>query len=314
MCTVGNDLQQANDEFVEFVYNKDWRKRDIAAKYGRPQDLDILVYDIDDRVRMSVLKHGRPQDLDVLVKDVKAFIRYEVLQYGRDKDLDILVNDVNDVIRIEVAKIGRDKDLDILVSDKNDGVRLAVAKKGRPQDLLVLAKDKKLFIRRVVAEQNGEINLHSKDNEKLEIRALTESDKADIEALESDSYFEVSEYLMEKGYIAWGAFLGDELIGYCSIEYACDCCCADKYDIVADSYYSEKALYLDNVFVSPYYRGNGYGKKLVRETIEKRWEIDNERNVVYLVSIDDKIVENMYESLGFEYTDDSVRVMRLIPT
>lgn len=85
---------------------------------------------------------------------------------------------------------------------------------------------------------------------------------------------------------AWGAFLGDKLIGYCTIGGA------DEYDDFAE--YKNGDLCLSDVFIREEYRGNGYGSILVEESLKQYSEPGNA-----FADILDVELLHFYEPLGF---------------
>ena len=89
-------VEEITDNILdEFIKSNSYNTRAELAKYGRPQDLDILIYDENWQVRCKVAKQKRAKDLDILVKDEDKFVRYAVAEHNRPQDLEILKNDAD---------------------------------------------------------------------------------------------------------------------------------------------------------------------------------------------------------------------------
>ncbi|MCR5776060.1 MAG: GNAT family N-acetyltransferase [Lachnospiraceae bacterium] len=104
---------------------------------------------------------------------------------------------------------------------------------------------------------------------------------------------------------AYGAFKGNELIGYCSIGYA------DGFEdvpaIVEHKLYNNGenvTLILSDVYIKKSERNNGYASKLVSDAISMKLENDPDVRGIFALLLDDNLME-FYEKLGFEWADDS---------
>lgn len=101
---------------------------------------------------------------------------------------------------------------------------------------------------------------------------------------------------------AWGIFKNgtDELIGYCTIGYADDV--GDTIERHPE--HTNDSLLLSDVYIDPQFRNKGYGIKLITEVIHNRWELDGDKNTVYLIAMYDKL-KYFYEKIGFKPINDS---------
>lgn len=64
------------------------------------------------------------------------------------------------------------------------------------------------------------------------------------------------------------------------------------------------SLLLSDVYIKPQFRNKGYGIKLITEVIRKRWELDGNKNTVYLVAMYDKLMY-FYGKIGFKPLNDT---------
>lgn len=134
----------------------------------------------------------------------------------------------------------------------------------------------------------------------VEVRALTEDDRAQVVLLDDRSGNFVEQWLDDENY-GWGLFKSNLLVGYCTIGYADDCCQA----ITDFNGWTPDSLLLSDVFVVPEERHKGLGAFLVNESISKRTE--NEKELVFLTRMYDKL-STFYKKCGFQPVDDVVMV------
>lgn len=133
------------DELVKSELEED---RELAARFGRSKDLNVLVNDPSAIVRFAVACEGRGQDLDKLVEDKDADVRFAVAKQGRPQDLDRLIKDESWEVRAGVAEQDRDQDLDILVHDSAVMVRYTIAERSKKKHYLgILSQDKDKGVR-----------------------------------------------------------------------------------------------------------------------------------------------------------------------
>lgn len=105
---------------------------------------------------------------------------------------------------------------------------------------------------------------------------------------------------------SWGIYVDHVLAGYCTIGYADDVpSIIEKHPSHASGSYL-----LSDVFIKPEYRHNGYGLKMITETILGRWKME-ETGSVFLEIIYDNL-KNFYGKAGFELLSDGV-CMVLLP-
>lgn len=132
-------------------------------------------------------------------------------------------------------------------------------------------------------------------------RPLTVKDIDQVKICDDTSGFYVEPWLEDNIDFAWGIFNGDELIGYCTIGYAEDCCeIIEKYPG-----WTYDSLYLSDVFIKPEMRSNGYGLRMLEEAIEKRTKAEKE--LVFLQA-SSKELEYFYERAGFQSVSGLVMV------
>lgn len=141
------------------------------------------------------------------------------------------------------------------------------------------------------------------------VRRLNEYDEDIVCEMDAKSGYNVVEWLDSED-LAWGAFLANHLIGYCTIGYA-----DDMPDAIAHHpAHTSDSLVLSNVFVIPRFRNHGYGLQLIKGAIRKRWEADEEENTVYLEVLYDGL-KRFYEKAGFSQIPDKddLSCMVLVP-
>ena len=134
----------------------------------------------------------------------------------------------------------------------------------------------------------------------VEVRALTEDDRAQVVLLDDRSGNFVEQWLDDENF-GWGLFKSNLLVGYCTIGYADDCCQA----ITDFNGWTPDSLLLSDVFVVPEERHKGLGAFLVNESISKRTE--NEKELVFLTRMYGRL-SAFYEKCGFVVVDDIVMV------
>lgn len=89
-------------------------------------------------------------------------------------------------------------------------------------------------------------------------------------------------------------------MGYCTIG------CADDTSDIIEKHpeHTDDSLLLSDVYIKPQFRNKGYGIKLITEVIRKRWELDGNKNTVYLVTMYDKLMY-FYGKIGFKPLNDT---------
>ena len=97
---------------------------------------------------------------------------------------------------------------------------------------------------------------------------------------------------------SWGIYINDALIGYCTIGYADDVCSV----IENHPLHKDEAYLLSDVYIKPEYRHNGYGLKLIIDTIQGRFEKEEKHPVFLQVFYDD--LKLFYKKAGFEWIPD----------
>lgn len=118
-------------------------------------------------------------------------------------------------------------------------------------------------------------------------RALAMKDAEQIKEIDSNGEFEIFEFIedmLEEGEqdYAYGIFLGDFLVGYCTIGGADDIECAECDDEL-----------LGDVYIREDYRGQGYGKQLVEYALSQ-----HSKHNIYADILYDEL-ESFYEQFGF---------------
>ena len=129
------------------------------------------------------------------------------------------------------------------------------------------------------------------------IRSLTEDDVKEVSFLDDLSDNGVASMVDCEDY-AWGIFVNNVLVGYCTIGGA------DVGDYEEEAEWAYDSLLLSDVFIHPEHRGKGFAKLLVNEAL-KQANPDNES--VFLKVLDDRLAY-LYESLGFKYLHDGTMV------
>lgn len=139
------------------------------------------------------------------------------------------------------------------------------------------------------------------------VRPLTESDKTQVETLDEESNDYVSQWLEDNEDYAWGAFLGETLIGYCTTGYADDCCDA----IANHPAHTDDSILLSDVFILPEYRHNGYAIQMITDALEFRHKSDNNpHEAVFLTVLCDNL-KTLYNRLGFSSIDENGNMVQI---
>ena len=130
----------------------------------------------------------------------------------------------------------------------------------------------------------------------MEIRILKHEDLSSVKAMDFLSGNHVATILLKKERGVYGAFLLGHLIAYCTIGHS-----ADTEEILADfPDFPKTSLSLNDVFVHPAFRGNGYANLLIKKALE------NKQQTYILLNLLKKSLEKLYGKLGFislcEYT------------
>lgn len=126
------------------------------------------------------------------------------------------------------------------------------------------------------------------------VRALSEADVEQVELLDDLSGNDVAWGIDSEEY-AWGIFIGDDLVGYCTIGGADDTG-HDEYES-----WTYDSLCLSDVFVKEEHRGKGFASRLINEALEK---CNPENKVSVFITLLDDRLSYLYEKLGFKALDN----------
>lgn len=136
------------------------------------------------------------------------------------------------------------------------------------------------------------------------VRVLLGTDMEQVTAMDEESTFCVADMMdpdvinpNEASY-AYGVFLGEHLIGYCTIGGADDC--PDM--IEKHEHWSGKSLLLGDVFIQDDYQGQGLGTMLV--SIARTLEDPQEELPIFLTLLFDEIGK-FYQKLGWQWCDET---------
>ncbi len=135
------------------------------------------------------------------------------------------------------------------------------------------------------------------------IRELECKDFMAIDTLDDQSGNYVSQWFVDDNYTegyAFGLFIDDNLIGYCTIGGA-DCDVPDC--ITKHPAYTDDSLLLSDVYVLPEYRHQNLASELIKRALELKFELEG-KQAVYLTLLSDSL-EAFYRPLGFEWVDDT---------
>lgn len=146
----------------------------------------------------------------------------------------------------------------------------------------------------------------------VKVRPLKKADFSQVVKMDKVSGNALEQWVSDidaNGYndYSFGIFTGNKLIGYCSIGYADDCC--ETIESNPEHKAHDDTYLLSDVFIASEYRGRGYGHKLVKETIESRFQME-EPLPVFLEVMQENL-KHFYGKLGFK--DIGNLCMVLIP-
>lgn len=129
----------------------------------------------------------------------------------------------------------------------------------------------------------------------ITIRSLNEGDYAEVEALDELSGNGVADMVDCEEY-AWGVFVEEELVGYCTIGGA------DEPAMGYDEYpqWTNESLLLSDVFIKEEYRGHGLALRLINEALEKG---NPENESVFITLLDDNLC-SLYKRVGFRFIEE----------
>lgn len=130
--------------------------------------------------------------------------------------------------------------------------------------------------------------------DRIEVRPLNEDYRKEVEILDVISENNVASMLDCENYV-YGILKNGTLIGYCTIGGA---------DVIEDDIRfqdSSNDLLLSDVFISPSFRGNGYGTELVSKAIRMK-EVEDilKEQVVFAQLLDDDLFQ-FYFRIGFNW-------------
>lgn len=139
----------------------------------------------------------------------------------------------------------------------------------------------------------------TRKGERMTAQPLREEHRLMVEELDALSGNCVSQWLEGYEGYAWGVFVKEQLVGYCTIgnEYGCES------SIQSYPGYTSDSLLLSDVFVVPEHRGQGCGNYLVDQSIRLRTEQDKQR--VFLSVLDDNLC-SFYQTIGFKKVGDGI--------
>ncbi len=148
----------------------------------------------------------------------------------------------------------------------------------------------------------------------MEVRGLTRSDLCAIKDIDSTkgNTFELAPMIENDCYCleeedeseyAFGAFIDNKLIGYCTIGGAD--VIDDEPAITKDPKYNPyHDLLLSDVYILPEYRNNGYGSCMVEEAIKIKQGLEPDANNIYLTVMDENL-GCFYQKIGFSWVDET---------
>ena len=110
---------------------------------------------------------------------------------------------------------------------------------------------------------------------------------------------------------SWGIFDGNTCMGYCTIGYADDMCgVIEDYPLYQEySKKGEDCYYISDVFIKPEFRRNGYGLKLIQETIQGRFQ--KECPAPVFIEAVSQETQQFYAKVGFQPIDELAMVLPL---
>ena len=137
------------------------------------------------------------------------------------------------------------------------------------------------------------------DNTSIIVRPFTYADLADVISMDDESGNDVHPWVQdlegENNDYSWGIYVDDKLAGYCTIGYA-----DDVWEAIENHpLYNNNTYLLSDVYMKPEYRHQGYGLKLITETIKGRFAKEETLPVFLQAFYDD--LKHFYSKAGFEY-------------
>lgn len=134
------------------------------------------------------------------------------------------------------------------------------------------------------------------------VRPFTYADLKDVIQMDEESGNYVAQWVKDLEYedassndYSWGIYVNNILAGYCTIGYADDVCSVIKNH----SLHGDESYLLSDVYVKPDQRHQGYGLKLIIETMKGRFAKE-ETLPVFLQAFSDDL-KCFYSKAGFEY-------------
>lgn len=137
------------------------------------------------------------------------------------------------------------------------------------------------------------------NNASITVRPFRYDDLADVIEMDAESGNCVQQWVKdlepdEDNDYSWGIYNGNILMGYCTIGYADDVCST----IENHPLHAEESYLLSDVYMKPDYRHQGYGLKLITETIKGRFAKEETLPVFLQAFYDD--LKYFYGKAGFE--------------
>lgn len=141
----------------------------------------------------------------------------------------------------------------------------------------------------------------------LTVRPITKKDLEQVRTLDDESGNCLSQWVedLEENEIssyAYGIFLHDFLIGYCSIGYADDM----ARSIEEHPLHTNDSLYLSDVYIRPEYRKNGYALKMIKEALH----MANQNNEAVFLTVLYDDLGRLYSKLGFKFIDNNGNMVK----
>jgi len=128
----------------------------------------------------------------------------------------------------------------------------------------------------------------------LTIRPLNLEDMQGVQTLDDLSGNDLMSWLEDNYDYAWGAFLDNELIGYCSIGFA-----DELKDILSNiDYldYNPNSLMVKDLFITEENRNVGYGSVLLQTAMNYRLKINPENIFVYAPNTTIELCNFLYKN------------------
>ncbi len=143
------------------------------------------------------------------------------------------------------------------------------------------------------------------NNASITVRPFRYDDLADVIEMDAESGNFVQQWVEDIKYedddcngYSWGIYIDNTLAGYCTIGYADDVCPA----IENHPLHRDESYLLSDVYMKPDYRHQGYGLKLITETIKGRFAKEETLPVFLQVFYND--LKCFYSKAGFEDIPD----------